>query len=109
MAALIFIILVLIALYYKFLFNQTLKKVQSISIQHDLMIFDAKYKSAFQMGNNINFLNKLWAAKLIKSINNIELRTELNTARRLFRYQLGYGFLSFLSVVVNGFIIASYS
>jgi len=96
----------MIALYYKFLFNQTVKKIQFISIQQHLMIFDMQYKSASQMGNNVSFLNKLWSGKSIKSISNIELRTELNTARKLFRRQLGYGFLSFLSVVVNGFITA---
>ncbi len=70
------------------------------------MIFDAKYKSAFQMGSNISFLNELWSGNSIKDVSHIELRAELVEARKLFRYQLGYGFLSFLSVVVNGFIMA---
>jgi len=106
MAVLIFISFVLIALYYKFLFHQTVKNIQSLSIKQDLMIFDAKYKSAFQMGNNISFLNELWSGDSIRNISHIELQAELIEAQKLFRYQLGYGFLSFLSVVVNGFIMA---
>jgi len=105
-AVLIFISFVLIALYYKFLFNQTVKKIQSISIQEDLMIFGAKYKSAFQMGNSINFLNELWSGDSFKNMSHLELQAELIEAKKLFKYQLCYGFLSFLSVVINGFIMA---
>ena len=102
----IFLFFVFVALYFKFRFHQTVKKVQDISTQQDLMVFETKYKSANQMGNNIIFLNQLWSVNSIKKIDNLVLRVELLEARKLFRYQLGFGFLAFLSVVVNGFLSA---
>jgi len=102
----IFISLVIVALYFKYQFNQSINKVQDISNQHQLEIFQMKYKTASQMRSNITFLNELWLGISIDKVEDLALKNELLNARKFFRYQLLFGFLGFLSIVINGFATA---
>jgi hypothetical protein len=51
-------------------------------------------------------MSKLWSGNAIKDISDKTLKLELLNARKLFQLQLLFGFLTFLSVVTNGFVSA---
>ena len=51
-------------------------------------------------------MSKLWSGKAIKGVSNEALKLDLLNARKLLQLQLLFGFLTFLSVVINSFFSA---
>ena len=106
MAVVIFILLVIVAIYFKVRFHQTTSAVHNLCVQNDWSVFEAKYVSANQMRRDLTFLNKLWVGKSIEGIPDEALRLELKNARNFFKYQIFLGLLAFVSVVISSFIDA---
>lgn len=106
MAVFMFISLFVIAIYFKYEFHKIICDIQKLSIQSGTLIFGTNYDNNQKMSNDIHFLNKLWLGKLISEVPHSTLRRQLTHARKLFIYQLFFGFLGFASVLVNGLISA---
>jgi hypothetical protein len=100
----IFFILVIVAIYYKVRFHQTISVVHNLSLHSKSDIFGVNFESAAQMRSDMTFLNKLWVGKLIDPVTDESLKHELNNARKFFRYQMFLGLFAVVSVVINGFI-----
>jgi len=102
----IFVLLIAVSIYFKVRYNQTVKKAHAFCISNNLDIFDVTYESASDMHKDFNFMSKLWSGKAIKGVSNQALKLDLLNARKLLQLQLLFGFLTFLSVVINGFFSA---
>ena len=106
MIVIIFISLIAISIYFKVRYNQAITKAQEFCILNKLNLFGVTYESSSHIHRDFNFMSKLWSGNAIKDISDETLKLELLNARKLFQLQLLFGFLTFLSVVINGFVSA---
>jgi hypothetical protein len=102
----IFILLIAVSIYFKVRYNQAVTKAQASCISNKLDIFGVTYENASDIHKDFNFMSKLWSGNAIKGVSNEALKLELLNARKLLQLQLLFGFLTFLSVVINGFVSA---
>ena len=109
MIVIIFILLIAISIYFKVRYNQIITKTQVFCISNKLDIFGVTYESSSDIHKDFNFMSKLWSGNAIKGVSNEALKLDLINARKLLQLQLLFGFLTFLSVVISGFVSAHYS
>ena len=109
MIVIIFILLIAISIYFKVRYNQIITKTQAFCISNKLDIFGVTYESSSDINKDFNFMSKLWSGNAIKGVSNEALKLDLINARKLLQLQLLFGFLTFLSVVISGFVSAHYS
>ena len=101
----VFLFLVLSTILCKVFFYQSVSKIYRLSTQQNVNVFDVNYHSAAQMRSDITFLKNLCIGTLIENVIDITLKTELNKARYLLRYQLFFGVFAVGLVLINSFIL----
>jgi hypothetical protein len=105
----VFIVLFLgftvLAIYHAVKFHIFLRLVsETWKTDNRIKVFGVSFKSHTQMYGDIFFLNNLWIGKGLLDIPLEKLSKELTSARGYLRQQFLFGFLAFLSVVLNGIV-----
>jgi hypothetical protein len=100
----LFLLLVIVAIYCKVRFHQTVSDAYNLSTQTKESVFGCYYESAAQMRSDMSFIQNLWTTDSIQHIPNAEMKAVLTKVSNFFRFQLLLGLLAVGLVILNSYV-----
>ncbi len=92
----------MIALYFSYSFYIKIKDLAKYSNENNVEIFGKTYKSYRELYSDLNFHNEILSGKNINKSNDKLLVEKLRRIRLDFKFQIIFGTLTFLTVIVQG-------
>ena len=101
----LFLVFTIVAIYHAVQFYFYLGQIAvTWELNSQIKIFGVSFRRHSQMYGDMSFLNNLWIGNNLSDVPEDNLKSLLVSARKHLRFQFSFGFLAFVSVILNGLV-----